>query len=113
MQVAKLTSGRYESINAPSRIATLLPEIGAQVAKAAQGQSKQFRITAERAGRRTPTSPAKISMRRTERPGGDQRDDRRASSGTPLASFGAALIGTLAILAWRVASRGVPSLCGA
>jgi hypothetical protein len=49
MNIAKVTSGRYENIAAVSRIATLLPEIGAQIAaKAGQGQSRQFRITAER-----------------------------------------------------------------
>jgi hypothetical protein len=61
MQIAKLTNGRYESIAAPSRIATLLPEIGAQIAKANQGQTKQFRITAERPGGAS-DAPAKISM---------------------------------------------------
>jgi hypothetical protein len=61
MQVAKITNGRYESIAAVSRIATLLPEIGAQIAKGAQGQSKQFRITAERAGGNS-KEPSKISM---------------------------------------------------
>lgn len=51
MQIAKVTNGTYESLAAASRIATLLPEIGAQVAaKAGQSQSKQFRITAERPG---------------------------------------------------------------
>ncbi len=61
MQIAKMTNGRYESIAAPSRIATLLPEIGAQVAKSSQGASKQFRITAERAGGNS-NEPSKISM---------------------------------------------------
>jgi len=62
MQVAKITNGRYESIAAASRIGTLLPEIGAQVAKATQGgASKQFKITAERAGGNS-NEPAKISM---------------------------------------------------
>jgi hypothetical protein len=62
MQVAKMTNGRYESIAAASRIGTLLPEIGAQVAKATQGgASKQFKITAERAGGNS-NEPAKISM---------------------------------------------------
>jgi hypothetical protein len=60
MQVAKITNGRYESIAATSRIATLLPEIGAQVAKSSQGANKQFRITAERAG--NSNEPSKISM---------------------------------------------------
>jgi hypothetical protein len=50
MNVAKMTNGRYENIAAVSRIVTLLPEIGAQIAKAAQGQKRQLRITAERPG---------------------------------------------------------------
>jgi hypothetical protein len=50
MRVSKYTRGRYEAINASSRIATLLPEIGAQIAKGSQGQSQQFRITADRPG---------------------------------------------------------------
>jgi hypothetical protein len=61
MQVAKITNGRYENIAAVSRIGTLLPEIGAQVAKASQGGSKQFKITAERAGGNS-KEPAQISM---------------------------------------------------
>jgi hypothetical protein len=60
-QIAKITNGRYEGIAAATRISTLLQEIGAQVAKASEGQSKQFRITAERpAG--SSNEPAKISM---------------------------------------------------
>lgn len=50
MSVTKYTRGRYEAINASSRIATLLPEIGAQIAKGTQGQGQQFRITADRPG---------------------------------------------------------------
>ena len=61
MQVAKMTNGRYEGINAPSRVATLLPEIGAQIAKGNQGGGKQFRITAERPGSAS-DAPAKLSM---------------------------------------------------
>jgi hypothetical protein len=49
LNVTKFTRGRFESIAAASRIATLLPEIGAQVTKSHERQSKQFRITAERA----------------------------------------------------------------
>ena len=59
-RITQLTSGRYEGINAPSRIQTLLPEIGAQIAKSNQGASKQFRITAERAGKSD--EPLKISV---------------------------------------------------
>ena len=61
MNIAKVTNGRYENIAAVSRIATLLPEIGQQVAKSSQGQNKQFRITAERAGGNS-NEPSKISM---------------------------------------------------
>lgn len=48
MNVTKFTRGRYENIAAPSRIATLLPEIGAHVAKTHERQRAQFRITAAR-----------------------------------------------------------------
>jgi hypothetical protein len=48
LAVTQATRGRYESIAAPTRIATLLPEIGKQVAESVAKQSKQFRITVER-----------------------------------------------------------------
>jgi len=48
LAVTKLTGGRYENIAAPSRIATLLPEIAQQIARSHAKQSKQFRITFER-----------------------------------------------------------------
>jgi len=48
--VAKDTGGRYEAIAASTRIATLLPEIGEQVAKSHLRQSHQFRITFQRPG---------------------------------------------------------------
>lgn len=48
MTVAKATGGRYETISAPSRIATLLPEIGEQVARSHALQSRQYRLTARR-----------------------------------------------------------------
>jgi hypothetical protein len=46
--VTKTTGGRYDNIAAMTRIATLLPEIGAQVAKSHARQSHQFRITFQR-----------------------------------------------------------------
>ena len=46
--VAKYTGGTYESINNATRLASLLPEIGAKVAVAIERQRHQFRITAER-----------------------------------------------------------------
>jgi hypothetical protein len=48
LAVTQATRGRYESIAAATRLATLLPEIGKQVAESAAKQSKQFRITVER-----------------------------------------------------------------
>jgi hypothetical protein len=48
--VAKTTGGRYDNIAASTRVATLLPEIGVQVAKSHVRQSRQFRITFQRPG---------------------------------------------------------------
>jgi hypothetical protein len=48
LAVTKMTEGRYEFINAMSRYVTLLPELGAEVAKQAAGGTKQFRITVQR-----------------------------------------------------------------
>jgi len=49
LAVKELTGGRYENIAAASRLATLLPEIGEQVAASHQRQSQQFRLVVERA----------------------------------------------------------------
>ena len=48
LAVKELTGGRYENIAAASRLATLLPEIGEQVAASHQRQSRQFRLVIER-----------------------------------------------------------------
>ena len=45
---AKQTGGRYEAIAASTRIATLLPEIGTQIARSHDRQSHQFRVTFQR-----------------------------------------------------------------
>ena len=42
------TGGRFEKINIASRLATLLPEIGAEIAKSAGPSSRQFRFTVNR-----------------------------------------------------------------
>ena len=47
---AQSSGGRYEKVSATSRLATLLPEIGAEVGKTLGGASKQFRITIDRPG---------------------------------------------------------------
>ena len=48
LAVTQATRGRYENIAVPTRLATLLPEIGKQVAASVEKQSHQFRITVER-----------------------------------------------------------------
>lgn len=48
LAVTEYTRGRYESIAAASRLATLLPEIGKQVAESHALQSHQFRLIVER-----------------------------------------------------------------
>jgi len=50
LQVTQFVRGRYEAIAAATRLATLLPELGAQVAKSHANQSKQFRIVVARDG---------------------------------------------------------------
>jgi hypothetical protein len=47
-RVTKMTGGRYEYINSMNRYTTLMPELGAEVAKQLTGSTKQFRITAQR-----------------------------------------------------------------
>jgi hypothetical protein len=48
INAGKLTGGRYESIAATTRLQTLLPEIGTQVAQAYERQRAQYRVTFER-----------------------------------------------------------------
>jgi len=48
MEATKYTRGHYESIAVASRLATLLPEWGKQVAESHAKQSRQFRLTVER-----------------------------------------------------------------
>jgi hypothetical protein len=48
LAVTQATRGRYESIAVPNRLATLLPEIGKQVAVSVEKQTHQFRLTLER-----------------------------------------------------------------
>jgi hypothetical protein len=48
LSVTKFTGGRFENINAATRIAPLLTEWGKEVATMVQRQSNQFRVTADR-----------------------------------------------------------------
>jgi len=47
---AQQTGGRFENLAVPNRLATLLPEIGAQMGKTLGAGSRQFRFTFERPG---------------------------------------------------------------
>ncbi len=59
--VAKNSRGRFEVINVANRLATLLPEIGVEIAKTMGSASRQFRITADRpAG--SSGDPGKLSL---------------------------------------------------
>jgi hypothetical protein len=48
MAAAQFTKGRFENINSATRFVTLLPELGALVAKSDERQRHQFRITVQR-----------------------------------------------------------------
>jgi len=48
LAVTKATGGRYENINTISRYVSLMPELGTEVAKQMAGQTRQFRILAQR-----------------------------------------------------------------
>ena len=47
-RAAQMTGGRYEFINSMNRYATLLPELGIDVAKQVTGNTRQFRVTVQR-----------------------------------------------------------------
>lgn len=47
-RATQMTGGRYEFINSMSRYSTLLPELGADVAKQLAGNTRQFRVTVQR-----------------------------------------------------------------
>jgi hypothetical protein len=48
------TGGRYEAINSETRLSTLLPEFGRQIAQSNQRQSHQYRITCQPSGKDAP-----------------------------------------------------------
>ena len=51
INIAKLSGGRFENFNGTNRLATLLPEVGKQIAKSVELQSHQYRVTYERPGK--------------------------------------------------------------
>jgi hypothetical protein len=48
LAVTDLTKGRFENINSATRFASLLPELGAAIAKSHEIQRHQFRVTVQR-----------------------------------------------------------------
>lgn len=64
MMASKMSGGRFESIAAQSRIATLMPELGAQIAASHKKQSNQFRITVERVNASAPVTGASAGARK-------------------------------------------------
>src|SRR5215467_3170768 len=54
LRLTMMTGGRYESINSETRLSTLLPEYGKQIAKSHQRQSHQYRITCQPTSSGTP-----------------------------------------------------------
>lgn len=54
LRLAEGTGGRYEGINSETRLSTLLPEYGRQIAKSHIRQSHQYRITCQPTGSGTP-----------------------------------------------------------
>ncbi len=53
LALTQQSGGRYEALAASTRLATLLPEMGAQVAASHVRQSHQYRVTFERPGGRS------------------------------------------------------------
>jgi hypothetical protein len=49
--MSKMSGGRYENFNGTTRLATLLPDIGKQIAQSVALQSHQYRISYERPGK--------------------------------------------------------------
>jgi len=63
LRLTQMTGGRYEGINSETRLSTLLPEYGKQIAKSAARQSHQYRITCQPTGSGAPKQIAASLMR--------------------------------------------------
>ena len=65
LAVTQFMKGRYENINAGTRIASLLPELGALVARSDERQRNQYRITVQRpAGASGPIAQVRMAANR-------------------------------------------------
>jgi hypothetical protein len=67
LALTKLGQGRYESITATTRLATLLPELGTTIAQNVARQSHQYRVTYERPANPTERPRIAASVRRDGR----------------------------------------------
>jgi len=63
LRLTQGTGGRYEAINTETRLSTLLPEYGRQIARSHQRQSHQYRITCQPSGGGTPKQIAANTTR--------------------------------------------------
>jgi hypothetical protein len=64
LNLTKLSGGRYESLQAANRLATLLPEIGKKIADSQARQAHQYRVTYERPANPKPTPSIGASVKR-------------------------------------------------
>ena len=64
MTVANMSGGRYENINATSRLATLLPELAERIAQSDARQRHQYRITYEPPANRSAAPSVGVSVAR-------------------------------------------------
>ena len=64
LSLTKLSGGRYESLQAANRLATLLPEIGKKIAASQARQAHQYRVTYERPANPSPTPSIGASVKR-------------------------------------------------
>jgi hypothetical protein len=60
LAVTKMSGGRYESIAAATRLATLMPELAKQIAQSHLRQTNQYRVVYERPGKDS-KAPQKVS----------------------------------------------------
>jgi hypothetical protein len=63
LRLTKGTGGRYEAINTETRLSTLLPEYGKQIARSHTRQSHQYRITCQPTGGSTPNQISATTSR--------------------------------------------------
>jgi hypothetical protein len=63
LRLAQGTGGRYEAINTETRLSTLLPEFGKQIARSHERQSHQYRLTCQPPGNVAPKQIAANTSR--------------------------------------------------